>query len=72
MAVLMITHDLPTALAFSDRVLVMQSGRLVSEGTPDRIRAEADDAYTRELLDATPGRLAAGAGSPAPESVRRQ
>ena len=59
MAILMITHDLPTALAFCDRVLVMRSGRLVSEGTPPYIRAEARDPYTRELLAATPGRLAA-------------
>jgi peptide/nickel transport system ATP-binding protein len=55
MGILMITHDLPTALAFSEHVLVMRSGVIVAEGTPDHIRNGNQDAYTRELLDATPG-----------------
>jgi peptide/nickel transport system ATP-binding protein len=55
MAIVMITHDLPTALAFCDRVLVMRSGKIVADGTPAEIRSSAQSAYTRELLAATPG-----------------
>jgi peptide/nickel transport system ATP-binding protein len=56
MGILMITHDLPTALAFSDRVIVMREGEIVTEGTPAEIRGGEQVPYVRELLDATPGR----------------
>jgi ABC-type glutathione transport system ATPase component len=57
MGILMITHDLPTALAFCDRVLVMRNGVIVAEGASEQIRHATGEPYTRELLDATPGRL---------------
>ena len=60
MGIMMITHDLPTALAFSDRVLVMRAGRVIAEGTPSEIREEPQDAYTEELLAAAPGATAVG------------
>jgi peptide/nickel transport system ATP-binding protein len=63
MGILMITHDLPTALAFCERVLVMRDGVIVTDGTPDEIRAGVQSPYTRELLNATPGRSAASAVS---------
>jgi peptide/nickel transport system ATP-binding protein len=55
MGIMMITHDLPTALAFCERVLVMRAGEIVADGTPRQIRA-GEHPYTRALLDATPGR----------------
>jgi peptide/nickel transport system ATP-binding protein len=56
MGILMITHDLPTALAFCERVIVMRNGEIVTDGTPAEIRGGEQAPYTRELLDATPGR----------------
>jgi peptide/nickel transport system ATP-binding protein len=55
MAIVMITHDLPTALAFCDRILVMRHGKVISDGSPAEIRDGEQPAYTRELLAATPG-----------------
>jgi peptide/nickel transport system ATP-binding protein len=59
MGILMITHDLPTALAFCDPVIVMRNGDIVAAGPPSYIRDQVQEPYTRALLDATPGRLAA-------------
>jgi peptide/nickel transport system ATP-binding protein len=61
MGIVMITHDLPTALAFCDRVIVMRSGKIVTDGTPTEIRSGDQAPYTRELLDATPGHVTAAA-----------
>ncbi|MBS1868111.1 MAG: ABC transporter ATP-binding protein [Actinobacteria bacterium] len=56
MGILMITHDLPTAMAFCDRLLVMRHGHVVASGTPGEIRDQTLDAYTRELINAaSPG-----------------
>jgi len=64
-AVILITHDMGVVAETADRVIVMQSGRLVEEGTAARIFAEPRAAYTRELLAAVP-RLGAGAERAAP------
>jgi peptide/nickel transport system ATP-binding protein len=52
--ILMITHDLPTAAAFADRIMVMHDGRLVEQGPPARLLAAPEHDHTRALLDATP------------------
>jgi peptide/nickel transport system ATP-binding protein len=54
MGILMITHDLPTALAFCERVNVMRAGEIIASGTPPEIR-RGEHPYTRELLNAVPG-----------------
>ena len=54
-AVLMITHDLPTAAAFCDRLIVMHQGRIVEHGTALQVVESPSNPYTRELLNATPG-----------------
>ncbi|MFN7177870.1 MAG: ATP-binding cassette domain-containing protein, partial [Thermaurantiacus sp.] len=59
-AVILITHDMGVVAETADRVVVMQGGRLVEEGTTTQIFAEPRAAYTRELLAAVP-RLGAGA-----------
>ncbi|MFC4786365.1 ABC transporter ATP-binding protein [Nocardioides sp. MAHUQ-72] len=53
-AVLMITHDLPTAAAFCDRLIVMHQGRVVEQGTAADVVENPSHRYTRELLNATP------------------
>ena len=53
-AVLMITHDLPTAAAFCDRLIVMHEGRVVEQGTASEVVENPAHRYTRELLAATP------------------
>ena len=47
-----ITHDLALARHFCDRLLVMQEGRLLEEGTSDQIVIAPEHAYTKALIDA--------------------
>jgi peptide/nickel transport system ATP-binding protein len=49
-----ISHDLGVIHHVSDRILVMQHGRVVEEGAADQIFADPQEAYTRELLSALP------------------
>jgi peptide/nickel transport system ATP-binding protein len=53
---LFISHDLAVVRQISDQVAVMRHGRLLEIGTVDEIFEHPQDAYTRELLDAIPGR----------------
>ncbi|MDX1875899.1 ABC transporter ATP-binding protein [Mycolicibacterium sp. 120266] len=54
MGILMITHDLSTAAAYADRIVVMRDGRIVESGAPWRIVNEPTADYTRKLLDSVP------------------
>lgn len=48
-----IAHDLPVVRDFADRVVVMQGGRIVEEGTVREIFETPRDDYTRALLAAS-------------------
>lgn len=52
---LFISHDLGVIRQVSDHIAVMQSGRIVEQGTAAAVLSSPKDAYTRELLEAIPG-----------------
>ncbi len=52
--ILFITHDLGVVAEIADRVIVMQSGRIVEEKSVFDIFEKAESAYTKELLAAIP------------------
>lgn len=50
--ILLVTHDMAVAASRCDRIVVMQNGRIVEEGTPERLISAPRTAYTAELVDA--------------------
>jgi peptide/nickel transport system ATP-binding protein len=54
LALLFITHDLSLVRAIADRVLVMNAGKIVEEGSAAELFAAPKDEYTRTLLAAVP------------------
>ncbi len=70
-----ISHNLAVVARLADRVMVMRRGRVVEEGSADRIFLNPQHPYTRALIAASPEpdmahrldlrEVAAGAGEPA-------
>ena len=54
LSAILITHDLGLASAYADRVVVMQDGVIVEDGTAEAIFTHPRHAYTRRLVAATP------------------
>ncbi|AOO85060.1 ABC transporter ATP-binding protein [Bosea vaviloviae] len=66
---LTITHDIAVAAALGGMIGVMLDGRLVEFGPAAKVLSQPRHAYTRELVEADPGRWPALSLSPASETV---
>lgn len=53
-AVVFITHDIELLCTFADRIVVMEDGVLIDQGTPQALRANPNHPTTRELMTAMP------------------
>jgi len=53
-ASLFISHDLAVIDAVADRIIVLQQGRIMEQGTTAQVLGDPRDQYTRELLTALP------------------
>ena len=56
MGLLLITHDLGVVAEVADRVVVMNGGRIVETGNAAEVYRNPQNAYTRKLIDAAPGK----------------
>ncbi|WP_157017905.1 ABC transporter ATP-binding protein [Mesorhizobium xinjiangense] len=56
LALVFITHDLRVAAQICDRIAVMQKGEIVETGPAHAIFDNPQNAYTRTLIEAIPGR----------------
>lgn len=54
-----ISHDLAVVKYMSDRIIVMQNGSIVEMGEADVVFGNPKSAYTRDLLNAIPGKIPA-------------
>ena len=54
LTVIFITHDLGVIANMADHILVMQNGRVVEEGTAEKIFCRCTHPYTKNLINAIP------------------
>lgn len=57
LAMVFISHDIQTVRYVSDRIAVMNGGKVVEEGPAAQLLADPKDPYTRKLLGAAPSLL---------------
>jgi peptide/nickel transport system ATP-binding protein len=51
-----ISHDLSVVRFISDRIMVMNKGKIIEEGPSDEIYFSPQNEYTKQLIDAIPGK----------------
>ncbi|MEE3119046.1 MAG: ABC transporter ATP-binding protein [Pseudomonadota bacterium] len=56
MSTILITHDLGLAAAYCDRLVGMEKGRVVEQNSSQALFRAPEQAYTKQLLNATPHR----------------
>ncbi|HSV54978.1 MAG TPA: ABC transporter ATP-binding protein [Burkholderiaceae bacterium] len=61
-ACLFISHDLGVVEQIADRVIVMEAGRIIEQGSRDEVFDRPQNAYTRKLLSAIPALTPSGSG----------
>jgi oligopeptide/dipeptide ABC transporter ATP-binding protein len=66
LALLLVSHDLVSLAALTDRIAVLYAGRLIEEGPTAALRARPAHPYTRGLLAALPPTLESEPGRPRP------
>lgn len=58
-AYILVSHDLAVVASVAHEVLVLRHGRVVEQGPASRVLQHPETDYTRDFLDAVPGRLLA-------------
>jgi len=48
----MVTHDMAEAVLLADRIVVLRNGKVVADGAPAELLADAKDEGVRALLEA--------------------
>ncbi|QET06414.1 ABC transporter ATP-binding protein [Cupriavidus pauculus] len=66
MGVMFVTHDFGVVAEIADRVIVMEKGRIVEQGTAEQVLNRPAHPYTRRLIGSVPSHRAR-AGAPATE-----
>jgi peptide/nickel transport system ATP-binding protein len=51
-----ISHDLSVVRFISDRIMVMNKGKIIEEGPADEVYFSPREAYTQQLIEAIPGK----------------
>ena len=57
LAMVFISHDIQTVRYVSDRIAVMNGGKVVEEGPAAQLLSDPEDPYSRKLLGAAPSLL---------------
>ena len=70
--IVLITHDMGVVADMADRIVVMQNGRIVEQGTSDQIFNDPQHPYTRQLLSAVPHFGAASEPRKAPATTEER
>ena len=50
LSMLFVTHNLKVVAHIADRIMVMQQGRVVEAGPTEKVMADPEQSYTRELM----------------------
>lgn len=70
LAMLVISHDIGSLAAMSDRLIVLDHGRIVEDGPTRRVISRPEHPFTRLLIDSVPLIHAPRANRPSPVPVR--